>query len=404
MFSNHLKTANQHEKKNLLILLLIGGLYTLGIFLSNIFVNIFLWKQSGEISVLTIYNVSIYLTQTISYIIIGKYVKKIDRVIILRVGILIISIFFMTVLLLGDQASNYHFILGVILGAGYGLFWLAYNILVFEVTEPNTRDFFNSMFGVLQSFSGMIGPLFSGAIITVLTGNKGYLTIFFISFLLFFIAVICSSFLARRKTEGEYHIREAIKERKRNKKWKYILNAHFFQGFREGVFLFLVGIWVFINVQSEWVVGVYNFIYALCSFIGYQIVAKFVKVQNRRIFIITGSIFLYAGVFWLLVSTEPFHFYLYSVIIGSFLPLFFAPYSSISYDVIGQAKNAKEYRVEYVILRDIILNSGRTISLIVFFAGLFLFQDELWMKYGLILFGAGYLVTSYYIHLITKTN
>src|SRR5690625_4090827 len=230
MFSNHLKTANQHEKKNLLILLLIGGLYTLGIFLSNIFVNIFLWKQSGEISVLTIYNVSIYLTQTISYIIIGKYVKKIDRVIILRVGILIISIFFMTVLLLGDQASNYHFILGVILGAGYGLFWLAYNILVFEVTEPNTRDFFNSMFGVLQSFSGMIGPLFSGAIITVLTGNKGYLTIFFISFLLFFIAVICSSFLARRKTEGEYHIREAIKERKRNKKWKYILNAHFFQG------------------------------------------------------------------------------------------------------------------------------------------------------------------------------
>lgn len=35
--------------KGLLFLLTIGGLYSLGIALSNTFVNVYLWKQSGNL-------------------------------------------------------------------------------------------------------------------------------------------------------------------------------------------------------------------------------------------------------------------------------------------------------------------------------------------------------------------
>ncbi|MGA9289462.1 MAG: MFS transporter, partial [Anaerobacillus sp.] len=42
--------------KDLLILLTIGGLYALSIALSNTFVNIYLWKQSGEFTDIGIYN------------------------------------------------------------------------------------------------------------------------------------------------------------------------------------------------------------------------------------------------------------------------------------------------------------------------------------------------------------
>ncbi|MGM8214121.1 MFS transporter [Bacillaceae bacterium W0354] len=404
MFSNQLADVDQHEKRNLLLLLLIGGLYTLGIFLSNIFVNIFLWKQSGEISVLTSYNLSIYVTQTLVFIFIGKLVKRIDRVVILRSGIFVISLFFISVLILSSRASQFHYVLGILIGAGYGLFWLSYNILIFEVTEPYTRDFFNSMFGALQSLSGMVGPLSAGGIITLLGGNKGYLTIFFISFVLFFIAIIFSSFLERREVEGNYHIKEVINERKNNYKWKHLLRAHLFQGIREGVFLFLVGIWVFIGTESEWIIGVYNFLYALCSFVAYQLVAKFVQPHNRKVFIITGSIFLFGSIFWLLGAEQPIEFYIYSVVVGLSLPFFLSPFTSISYDVIGKARMAREYRVEYIIFRDIILNLGRTLSVLLFLIGLWLFQEENWIKYGLIIFGSGYLLTSWNIHLITKSK
>ena len=48
MLFNKLGDVSQHERKNLKLLLIIGGLYTLGIYLSNVFVNIYLWKQSGK--------------------------------------------------------------------------------------------------------------------------------------------------------------------------------------------------------------------------------------------------------------------------------------------------------------------------------------------------------------------
>ncbi len=91
----------------------------------------------------------------------------------------------MVVLLLGEKAVNYTYMLGAILGIGYGFYWLAYNVLTFEVTEPETRDLFNGILGSLQSFGGMVGPLLAGYIITLMDNFKGYSTIFFLSFFSF---------------------------------------------------------------------------------------------------------------------------------------------------------------------------------------------------------------------------
>ncbi|WP_054752978.1 MFS transporter [Piscibacillus salipiscarius] len=256
----------------------------------------------------------------------------------MRAGIFVISVFFISVLLLSTQASELFYVLGVLIGTGYGLFWLAYNILIFEVTEPYTRDFFNGMFGALQSLSGIVGPVSAGWIITFLTGYKGYLTVFFISFVLFILAIIFSIFLERRSVEGKYNIRSVIREGKENKQWFWMLTAHLFQGMREGVFLFLIGLWVYMGTQSEMIVGIYNMIYAIASFVMYQVVAKIVKPDNRKILILIGSIFLFISVFWLLKSDAALDYYIYAGILGVFLPLFFAPYTSVSYDVIGQAK------------------------------------------------------------------
>ncbi len=42
------------------------------------------------------------------------------------------------------------------------------------------------------------------------------------------------------------------------------------------------------------------------------------------------------------------------------------PYSSITYDVIGKSRNAAELRIEYVVVKELFLNSGRVISILLF--------------------------------------
>src|SRR5690625_3832653 len=185
---------NTDINRDLIFLLIIGGLYSLGIFLSNTFVNVYLWKQAGDYITIAVYNLAIFIFQPLTFILAGRIAKKVDRVIVLRLGVSFLSLFFLTVLIIGEKASSFNFVLGSILGIGYGFYWLAFNVLTFEITEPETRDFFNGFLGVLQSVAGMIGPLLAGFIIAKMAANTGYTIIFLSSFILFIGAIVLSFF------------------------------------------------------------------------------------------------------------------------------------------------------------------------------------------------------------------
>src|SRR5690606_11771041 len=79
--------------RDLLFLLMIGGLYSLSVALSNTFVNIYLWKQSGKFADLGMYNLAVVVFQPLTFILAGKWAKNIDRVIVLRLGVIFLSLF-----------------------------------------------------------------------------------------------------------------------------------------------------------------------------------------------------------------------------------------------------------------------------------------------------------------------
>ena len=58
----HSLTGEKEDKKDLHLLLIISGLYSLSIALSNTFVNIYLWKQSGNYVDIGIYNLIVVLS------------------------------------------------------------------------------------------------------------------------------------------------------------------------------------------------------------------------------------------------------------------------------------------------------------------------------------------------------
>ncbi|MBM7597955.1 YQGE family putative transporter [Virgibacillus halotolerans] len=384
--------------RDLLFLLVIGGLYSLGIFLSNTFVNIYLWKQSGDYITIAVYNLAVCIFQPITFILAGKLAKKIDRIIVLRLGVIFLSLFFLSVLIIGEHAAKYNFMLGSLLGIGYGFYWLAFNVLTFEITEPETRDFFNGFLGVLQSFGGMVGPLIAGTIIAKMTANAGYTTIFSISFILFICAVSCSFFLKRRQAEGDFHFVRILQERKHNKNWKRILYAHLFQGLREGIFLFVISIWVFLITKSEFSLGMFNLYLSGLSFVFYFIVTKFIKPPMRKKAILVGGIILYLAIFVILFKSSYLLLVVYAILIGIAYPIINVPYMSMTYDVIGKAWKAKDMRVEYIVVLELFANIGRIISITIFLIAVSMFNAEKVIPLLLVIFGAGHL----FVYLFVK--
>ncbi|WP_077618817.1 MFS transporter [Bacillus sinesaloumensis] len=378
--------------KDLILLLLIGGLYALSIALSNTFVNVYLWKQSGDFKDLGLYNLAVVVLQPLTFILAGKWAKKIDRVIVLRLGVSFLAIFYITVLWIGENASQYLLVLGALLGIGYGFYWLAFNVLTFEITEPETRDFFNGFLGLLGSFAGMIGPIAAGIIISSMESFTGYTVIFGISLGLFASAVVLSFFIKRRSAEGTFDFRRIITERKNNPNWKNILNAHFLQGIREGTFVFVISVFVFVATGSELALGKFGLINSAVSFLFYFLATRLIKKKMRKKAILVGGLMVYLAIFAILFDVTYARLIIYGVIIGAAYPILLVPYNSLTYDIIGKAWNVKEMRIEYVVVRELFLNLGRVLSILLFLVAVIFFDEKQSIPILLAIIGAGHLL------------
>jgi MFS transporter, YQGE family, putative transporter len=378
--------------KDLSLLLIIGGLYSLSVALSNTFVNIYLWKQTGQYSDIALFNLSIVVLQPLTFILAGRWAKKIDRVIVLRIGVISLALFYLAVLITGTNASTYLLLLGGLLGIGYGFYWLAYNVLTFEITEPETRDFFNGFLGILSSAGGMIGPIAAGIIITKFEEFTGYTFVFGLSLALFGLAVFMSFSLKRRPASGRYCFKRIFEERKQNENWRYVTNAHFVQGLREGTFAFVISVFVYISTGSEMSLGTFGLINSGISFVAYYFASRLIKKKYRKKAILIGGIILYAAVLLIIWDLNFVKLLLYGGMIAIAYPLLLVPYSSTTYDVIGSGWKAAEMRIEYIVVREIYLNLGRIISILAFLAAITWFNEEKSIPILLFILGAGHLL------------
>ncbi|GAB2573291.1 MFS transporter [Gracilibacillus alcaliphilus] len=395
------------NRRDLLLLLSIGGLYALATFLSNTFVNIYLWKQSNDFVSIALYNLSICVLQPVAFFVAGKWAKRIDRTFVLRIGVVFMSIFYVTVLIAGEHASQYAMLLGALLGIGAGFYWLSFNVLTFEITEPESRDFFNGTLGTLQSLGGMIGPFFAGYIITRLDNFQGYSLIFVLSFILFAVAMVCSFFLAKRKVKGTFSFKQVLQEQKQNKDWHLMLGAHVFQGLREGFFVFVIAIWVFLATDSELALGSFNLILSLCSLIGYYWITNKSQPKHRKKLTFFGGLILAVSVTLLVIQTNYWTLLIYGMLVGFAYPMFNIPFVSLTYDIIGKARGAKNLRIEYIIVREVYMNIGRISSIVLFIIAVSWKDPMKIIPILMCIIGLGNLVASFFVkrtHLDTSSH
>lgn len=316
--------------------------------------------------------------------------EKIDRVKVLRIGVSFLAIFYLMVLITGKHASTYLLLLGSLLGVGYGFYWLAYNVLTFEITEPETRDFFNGFLGILSSTGGMIGPIAAGIIITRFEKFTGYSIVFGISLSLFALAVFLSFSLKPRPANGKYDFRRILAERKKNENWRLITNANFFQGLREGTFLFIISVLVYISTGSELALGTFGLINSGISFIAYYAASRLIKKSRRKKAILIGGIILYIAVLIIVWDVNYVKLLIYAAMIAIAYPILLVPYMSTTYDVIGSAWKAAEMRIEYIVVREIYINLGRIVSILSFLAAVTWFNEKQSIPILLLFLGAGH--------------
>ncbi|MEK4361297.1 MFS transporter [Paenibacillus sp. FSL M8-0212] len=350
-----------------ILLLGVNGLFALAGALSGTFLNVFLWKSRPDYAMLGWFTLSQQLAIGLTFWLAGKWVKEHNKMSALRLGTALSGIFYMIVLWAGSKAVDWIWPLGILLGCSLGLFWIAFNVVYFEITDRENRDLFNGWVGLLGSMTGIIGPWFSGLIITRMTDNTGYRLIFTVSLVIYVIAVVFSFFLKKRKVSGTYRWSEPwIQLSKRDSPWRTLGLGLFAQGAREGVFAFLIALLVYLATAQEYKLGQFSLITSAVALVSYWAAGKWFKPQYRSKGMFIGALILLAVLLPLLWKVTYGTLLIMGIGSAVAMPLYVLPMISAGFDMMGTSGENVEKRVELVVLRELCLMLGRLCGLVIF--------------------------------------
>ncbi|MGC5770993.1 MFS transporter [Paenibacillus pabuli] len=350
-----------------ILLLGVNGLFVLAGALSGTFLNVYLWKSRPDYAMLGWFTISQQVALGLTFWVAGKWVKEHNKMSALRLGTGLSGVFYMLVLWAGPKAVDWIWPLGILLGCALGLFWIAFNVVYFEVTDRENRDLFNGWVGLLGSMTGIIGPWFSGLVISRMTDNSGYRLIFTVSLVIYVIAVVFSFFLKKRKVSGTYRWSEPWRQlAAKDSAWRPIGMGLCAQGAREGVFAFLIALLVYVATKQEYKLGQFSLITSGVALVSYWAAGKWFQPQYRSKGMFIGALLLFVVLTPLLWKVS--YGTLLIMGIGSALsmPLYMLPMISAGFDLMGTSGENVEKRVELVVLRELCLMVGRLLGLAVF--------------------------------------
>ena len=350
-----------------ILLLAVQGLYGTANALSGTFVPVYLWKASQSFALIGWFSLAQHLISGLTFWIAGKWVKRYNKMLVLRAGVIVSGLFYLSVLALGPAAATYVIPLGVLNGIAAGLFWMAYNVIYFEITGPDTRDRFNGWAGLLGSGAGMLAPWVSGIVIGAAGGTVGYRIIFGISLGIFAVATIVSFFLAKRKSSGHYEWVYGFRQLGRHgSPWRKVFPSLVAQGIREGVFMFLLGLLVFLSTNKEQSLGSFTLWTSLTALFSFWLIGRKLHASNRRGAMLIGAAVVSALSAVLFVNVNYAALLSLGIGIAVFMPLYVIPMTSAVFDLIGSSAESAKRREELIVLRECGLIAGRTIGLAVY--------------------------------------
>lgn len=349
-------------------LLMVHGIFLLAVGLSNTFVNIFLWKVEKSLNVVVLFNAFQFATVPVFFILAGWLSKKTSLTANLRIGIICYSIFFIILLTIQDDAAHYAWLLGVLLGASSGFYYLSFNVLIYDFTTNDNRDFVMGINGLVVSIATMIAPFAAGLLIQSLKGTKGYLLIFSASLVMFIIAAVLSTKIPNKTINKQYYLKSILFMPFRKRNWTFVMTGEMVRGFREGVMMFLTNILLYSIISSEMFLGTYTLLTSSVQLLSFYFIASKIRPSTRKQYLAVGAIAtaLVSSAFMFQLSVTT--LLIYGLVSSFFVTFVNNPSASLIYWVIHKTPNSNKRRIEGIVVREVYLNCGRVAGVLLLFA------------------------------------
>jgi YQGE family putative transporter len=340
-------------------------LWALGLAVADAFVNVYIYRISGPgqgIHHVAYFQIWRNLLVPVGFVLATALARRTSTAWAFRAGVLAYEVFYMVVLLLGERSLGLLPLLGSLLGLAMGAYWLGWQVMILDLTKDAQRDRFFSASNFGVALAGMTGGPLAGWFLSRFPGVEGYRWVFFAATLIFLSSALVSMPLSTPALPRTRRLKRLWQVAWHSRPWRRVLFSSLFNGFRDGAFLFLVGLLFFMTTGSEASLGAFGLLVSGLGLAGSYLSGRLIQPDNRAKRMMQGAWVITLAILILAWQVNSQTLLLYGCVTAMLGPLFNVAYSSAQFKVVGDHPRLMRRKADGLILREIPIAAGRVLG------------------------------------------
>lgn len=309
------------------------------------------------VAIIAIYSV-IFLTRNFS--------KSKNRANLMRIGIVLDFVYFLTIILLKDKVVNYIYLVGLLYGLEEGFYYAVYNILESDGITNEERAKFAGTYTAIESILSIIFPLIFGSLISA----TGFLKSLIVVFIIVIVRIILSFIYKDNNVpkSNKTNMKKYFELTNKDKRFKQMYKVEFLNGivYSEAAFSYIVTIYIIKVFSDSFSLGVFTSIFSVITFIIGILFAKFINKKYYSSAIKISMVFTIISLFLMIFRCNAVTIILFNLFQTISKKLKNLITGNNQANLSNYSKIAKEYKTEYWLANETSLVIGRIISSSVF--------------------------------------
>jgi YQGE family putative transporter len=373
------------------------SLFTFGAVMAGTFLNLYLWRLTESLWINGMFNIINFLFTALAFIAGGKMTKRTDKMVTYRLGIGLSALFFLAVVLVGENVATYYIAFAVFAGIAGGFYWTGFWTLLYDVSNDTNRIRFVGLTMATSTTASLAAPVTAGLIFHRFDGFQGYTIVFSIAFAVFIVNALIS--LRIKSTTGvrkTYYLKHMGLLLLKDRRFRKSIYGNIVIGMKQGVLLFLPQILLFSVLKHEELVSYLNVVLSAISIAASYIFSRLAKESHTRANILWSSVGYLLGAMLLLIDLSLVTVISFMIIHAICNPVKSNAFDSYYYRLIGTLPLKGKLRTESMVVREICWTLGRII--VVLF--LITLADDLnapWLPWVIILTSASQFVLLFFV-------
>ena len=331
------------------------------------FVDVFLVLYFLDVSDKNILPLGIYKLVAIIaiYIVIfsvRNFAKSKHRANLMRIGIVLDFVYFLTIILLRDKVVDYIYLVGLLYGLEEGFYYSVYNILESDGITNEERAKFTGTYTATESILSIIFPLIFGSLIYATGFLKSLTSVFIIVIIRIILSFIYKD--TNIPKGNKTNMKKYFELTKNDKKFKQMYIVYFLNGlvYSESAFSYIVTIYIIKVFSNSFSLGIFTSIFSIITFFVGILFAKFIKRKYYAIAIKVSMVFTILSLALMIYNCNVVTIVLFNLFQTISKKLKILINSNNLANLSNDSRIQKEYKTEYWLANETSLAIGRIIS------------------------------------------